>query len=114
MTKKASMGAGNVPITLDGEECVLRPTLKAAQTISRQAGGLMAAIEAITKFDFDAITQIIALGLDRPVKDVADEVWRTGLSELSAPAVTFVSILANGGRPLDSAGGEEGTDPQSE
>jgi len=112
MNKKSSIGAGNVEITLDGDTVTLRPTLKAAQSISRQAGGIMGAVEAVSKFDLDAITSIIALGLDRPVKEVAEAVWRTGCSDLAPAVIKFLGILANGGRPLDDDGGEGDGDPQ--
>lgn len=111
---KATLGAGNVAITLDGEDVVLRPTLKAAQTISRQTGGIIGAIEAVSRFDFDVLASVIALGLDRPVKDVVDDVWRTGVSELAPRAIKFLGILANGGRPVDKEqGGEEEGDPRT-
>ena len=80
---KASLGAGNVVITLDGEEAVLRPSLKAAQTLSRQTDGLMGAIERVTRFDLDTLTSVIALGVDKPSKEVAEAVWRTGVSDLA-------------------------------
>lgn len=111
---KASIGAGNVSITLDDEEVVLRPTLRAAQTLSRQADGLMGAIERVSRFDLDTITSVVALGLDKPTKDVADAVWRTGVSDLAPAAIRFLGILANGGRPSDGSGGEEKADPHKQ
>ena len=110
---KASIGAGNVEIKLDGETVVLRPSLRAAQAISRQAGGIMAAVEAIGKFNLDVMTQVVALGLGREPKDVADAVWRTGMADLSGPVINYLSILANGGRPVQSEGGEGEGDPQN-
>lgn len=113
MTNKAKIGAGNVEIELDGETVTLKPTLRAAQTISRQAGGIMAAVERIGKFDLDVLTQVVALGLGREPKDVADAVWRTGMADLSAPVINFLSVLANGGRPIQQdEGGEGADDPQ--
>lgn len=109
---KTSLGIGNVEITLDGEAVALRPSLKAAQTLSRQADGLMGAIERITRFDVDTLTSVIALGLDRPVKDVGEAVWRTGVSELAPHAIRYLGILANGGRPAGSEGGSGDADPR--
>jgi hypothetical protein len=111
------LGAGDVSITLDGEEKVLRPTLRAAQSISRQSGGIAAAIEAIGKVDFDALVSVIALGLGiqdhRETKDLAERVWRTGMTELSGPAIRYLAILANGGRPNEGSteGGESTGNP---
>ncbi len=115
MASKAKLGAGNVEITLDGETAILRPTLKAAQTLSRRSGGLVALVQEVTKFDLDAVTAVVALGLDRQPKDVADAVWRTGVSDLAGPVVEFISVLANGGRRSDeSEGGEGESGPPSE
>lgn len=110
---KPRLGAGNVDITLDGEAVTLKPTLKAAQTLSRQTDGLMGAIERVTRFDLDTITSVVALGSGREVKDVADAVWRTGVSDLAPAAIKFLGILANGGRPADGSGGEEDADPRT-
>lgn len=109
---KTKLGAGNVEIELDGESVVLRPTLKAAQTISRQAGGIMGAVQSISRFDVDVLTTVIALGLGRDVKDTAEPVWRTGVSTLAPKAIQFLTVLANGGRPPEEGGGEEEADPQ--
>lgn len=111
---KAQLGAGNVEIELDGEKVVLRPTLRAAQAISRQEGGIMAAVQALSKLDIDALTGVIAFGLGKEPKDVADAVWRTGAADLTPPAARFLTILANGGRPSDSKGGEEGENPRKD
>ena len=40
-------------ITLDGETVTLRPTLGAAQAISRREGGIMNTVQAIARFDLD-------------------------------------------------------------
>ena len=104
----ATLGAGNVPITLSGEEVVLRPNLRAAQTISRQAGGIVAAIQAVGKFDFDVITGVIALGLGKTrneeIQLVAEQVYETGLTDLVPSVTTYLTNLANGGRPASAAG----------
>lgn len=108
---KPSIGAGNVAITLDDEEVVLKPTLKAAQAISRQNGGIMSAVERVTRFDLEAITSVVALGLGREAKDVAEAVWRTGCSTLAPHVIKYLGMLANGGRPAD--GGEGDADPRN-
>ena len=110
---KAKLGAGSVEITLDGEAVVLRPTLRAAQTLSRQADGLIGALERVSRFDLDTLTSVVALGLDRDVKEVADAVWRAGASTLAPKAIKYLGMLSNGGRPSDSSGGEEDADPRN-
>ena len=115
MAAKAKLGAGNVEITLDGETVILRPTLKAAQSLSRRSGGFTELMSEVTKLDLDTLTAVVALGLDRQTKDVAEAVWRTGAAELVGPAIEFIGILANGGRRMDeSAGGEGEADPRAE
>lgn len=108
---KASLGAGNVEIELDGESVTLRPSLKAAQGISRLHGGIVNAVDSLTRFDLDTLTAVIALGLGKEPKEIAEEVWRTGASVLAPKAIEFVTIVANGGRPV--SGGEGTADPQT-
>lgn len=110
---KASLGAGNVDLELDGETVTLRPTLKAAQTLSRRTDGLIGAIERVSRFDLDTVVAVVALGIDKPEKDVAERVWRTGVNEIAPHAIKFLGILANGGRPADGSGGEEDADPRN-
>ena len=109
-----TIGAGDVNLMLDGEQVTLRPTLRAAQTISRQSGGIVAAMQAVARFDFDTVTQVIALGLNKvkpgDLPEVAEKVYRTGLTDV-VPAVTiYLTNLANGGRPAATS---ESENPQS-
>ncbi len=104
------IGAGNVNITLNGVEVTLRPSLKAAQTISRQSGGIVAAMQAVGKFDFDVIANVVALGLGKTrteeVQEVAEQVYSTGLTDLVPSVTVYLTNLANGGRSTGKAGGE--------
>lgn len=112
---KATLGSGNVDIELDGETVTLRPTLKAAQNISRAKGGIMAAVEAVGKFEFDTLVSVIVLGLGvdgKEARDVAEKVYSTGMADLVAPVINYLSILANGGRSLEAEGGEGDADPR--
>ncbi len=104
---KPSSGAGTVAIKLDYEEVVLRPTLKPPQTTSLQNGGIMIAVERVTRFDLEAITSVVALVLGREAKDVADAVWRTGCSTRAPHVIKYLGMLANGGRPADGGEGED-------
>lgn len=112
----ATLGAGNVAIILDGEDAVLRPSLKAAQTISKQSGGIIAAVQAVGRFDFETIVAVIALGLGvsqaREVQSLAEKVYSTGLTDLVEPVTKFLTIIANGGRPIETTGGEGEPDPR--
>ncbi len=110
MGSKATIGAGDVTIVLGGEPAVLKPSLRAAQTISRQAGGVIGAMQAVGKFDFDTVTLVIAQGLGRvkpnEMNEVAEQVYATGLTDLVPKVTEFLTIIANGGRPV-SGGSEE-------
>jgi hypothetical protein len=109
---KATLGAGDVDIELDGETVTLRPSLRAAQAISRQNGGIRGALRGVTDLDFDIITSIIAVGLGRKPAEVEDAVYRTGLPELVEGVTTFVAVIANGGKP--AKGGEAKGNPPTE
>jgi hypothetical protein len=108
----ARLGAGDVDIVLDGETVTLRPSLKAAQAISRGSGGIRGALRGVTELDLDMITSIIAVGLGKKPVEVEDAVYRTGLPELVDGVTTYVAIIANGGRP--AKGGEEKGNPRKE
>lgn len=105
---KAAFGAGDVTIVLDGEEVTLRPSLKAAQGVSRLSGGILGAVEALSRFDLDVLVNVVALGLGKKPSEVEEAVWRTGVSELAPRAIEFATIIANGGRPVADGGSGDG------
>lgn len=99
MTKTTTMGAGDVPITIGGQEYVLKPTLKAAQELSRNDGiGRM--VQRCATLEIDAVVQVIAAGLGRTSKDLPEKVYETGLRLLAPACITFLTNLSNGGRPI--------------
>ena len=109
---KAKLGAGNIDIELDGETVTLRPNLKA-----RQKGGIMAAVDAVGKFDFDTMVNVIVLGLGvdgKEARDIPEKVYSTGMADLVAPVINYLTILANGGRPVsETTDDDDKTDPQN-
>lgn len=118
------VGAGDVRIVLDGDEHVMRPTWGAAQTLSRQSGGLASAIERCLRLDLDAIVQVITLGLGLTQTgaknmQLAEKIWRTGLTDdaggLSERCITYVRCLAAGGRlPGENDDDEDDKDDKAE
>lgn len=118
------LGVGDVKITLldqDGnpEEFVLKPSYNAARLLSAKSGGMMKTMQSVVDGDIDAVVQIISLGLghgtstSRGPKDLAERVWRTGLSDeaggLAERAVTYLRVLMAGGRlPATDSGGPAG------
>lgn len=111
------IGAGDIEIELDGNILYLKPTLSACQRISAMRGGLNASIEKCLQMDFDAICQVISAGLDlNPTqsKMIPEAVFKAGLYDVSAKAIEFISVVGNGGRPLDEdddEGEREGEEP---
>ena len=105
--------SGEVTIVFsDDDERVLRPTLGAATRISRAFGGFQAAHQKILASDLDAFVTVIQHGLglktEAETRGLRERVWSAGISKLMLPLVEFVSILANGGRPIE----EEVAEPE--
>lgn len=98
------ISAGETLITLNDEDFVLKPTIRAAQVISRQFNGFAAARQALVSENLDAVVSILKLGLnlsDKEARDLPDRVWKNGLTaELLIPLIKYVAILGNGGKPL--------------
>ena len=95
---------GEVPITLDGDEIVLRPTMRAMTQISRTYGGLAKARTEIAQENIDAIAYVIRVGAgmnDRDAKDLGDRIFATGTADMIVPLIRYVAILGNGGKPLE-------------
>lgn len=116
MADKPRLGAGNVDIELNGETRTLKPSLRAAKGISQQFGGFQKAFDSIAALDLDTFIAVVALGLNvtgEDAKEIPDLVWRTGMPNLAEPIARYLSILANGGRPIDDTGGEEQENPQA-
>lgn len=113
---KARLGAGNVDVTLLGETHVLKPTLDAAMTLSRQHGGLMDLIQQIGRMDFDAIVLVLQKGLGLSgddAKALPEKVYATGLLSLVAPCTKYVHVLLNGGRQPGKKGDDSEGNPPS-
>lgn len=95
------IGAGNVVVMLGEHEVTLRPSLKAAITLSNQRGGITAMVQRCLDFEFDAIHTVVLAGLGgENSKDLPELVYSAGLINLSAICIKFLHIVANGGRPL--------------
>lgn len=114
---------GEVSIILGDDDKTLVPTLGAATRISRAFGGFQAAHQKLLASDLDAFVTVIQHGLglktEAETKGLREKVWSAGISSLMLPLVEFVSILANGGRPIEEAttedeGKSKGNDPDDE
>jgi hypothetical protein len=101
----ADMAVGEVEITLDGKPATLKSTLAAAKRVNGIAGGYMAVLGRLGTMDHDAYVHVVAAGLDKKPSEVEDDVFRTGLLNLTEPLSTFVEYLVNGGKPAAPAKG---------
>ena len=99
------LNSGEVSVSLNNEELVLKPTVRAATSISRQFDGFVTARARLVSENFDAVVFILRLGLnldDKAARDLPDRVYKNGITaELLIPLINYVAILGNGGRPLD-------------
>jgi hypothetical protein len=97
----SKINEGDVTISLNGEDIVLRPTLKALSAISSN-GGLGVVRQQIVDQNFSTITSVIIHGANlagmRGGKDVPEAVFKNGLStELLVGLLNYVGVLGNGG-----------------
>lgn len=114
MADEAAPGAGNIPITLDGKEMELVPTLDACIRISAIGGGISAASQRCRQLDFDTVCQIVSAGLGlNPVqaKTVPPAVYKTGLIAIAEACIDFCHVVANGGRPPEEQEGQDDENP---
>jgi len=100
----AKINEGDVLIHLNGDEIVLRPTLKAMSAISSN-GGLGKVRQALVDQDFSTVVSVILHGANMTGgsagKQIPDAVYKNGLNtELLVSLLTYVGILGNGGKPL--------------
>jgi hypothetical protein len=98
---KTTPGASDVEITINGQKVVLRATLEACLAISREGGGVYgpnSLADRLTRFDLDAYVSIIRAGLGltgNAVPTLAEEVFRSGMVNLTKPLTTFVVGLGD-------------------
>lgn|SRR4051812_601943 len=93
------MNVGEVEIDLGGKTETLRPSLGAAKRVNA-AGGFQNVINRVIAFDFDYYVSVIAAGLNKKPQEIEDAVYQEGVYKLQGKVVSFVALLANGGKPL--------------
>lgn len=98
------INSGEIPVVFEEQEVMLKPTLRAATTISRQFNGFAAARAALVAEQLDAVVFILRMGLnlsDRDARDLPERVYKNGITaELLIPLIKYIAILGNGGKPL--------------
>jgi hypothetical protein len=81
----------------------LRCTLRAAKKINGLFGSIGAAIEKVGNLDLNAYIFVAAAGLGKDPDAVEDKVFTTGMRDLCAPMIEYLTMLSNGGRSLTNA-----------
>jgi hypothetical protein len=70
---RSKITTGEVPVSLDDDELILRPTLRAMTQLSRTYGGLAKVRAELVAENIDAIATVLRLGAgmsDRDAKDL--------------------------------------------
>lgn len=107
------VGASDVEIDLMGENVVLRATLDCARALSREGAGIYGQgtlADRLKRYDLDAYCFVVRAGLGltgNAVKDLDEQVFRTGMINLIGPLTKFVIGL---GDP-EKRRGQEGDAP---
>jgi hypothetical protein len=98
---KAEIGGGDVPIILDGRELLLKPSLEACIAISKM-GSINEVFAHIRSMHFETICQVIGIGIGanprQREKDIPEAVYNAGIFAVSAAAMEYVHVIANGGK----------------
>ncbi len=102
---ESRINSGEINITFDDDNLVLKPTLQAATAINRQFDGFANARAALVRESFDAVVFILRVGLNlnnRDARDLPERVYKNGITaELLIPLIEYVAVLGNGGRPVN-------------
>jgi hypothetical protein len=104
---RPKLGAGNVEIVLDGEKLILKPSLKAALALSSQPGAIAGVVQAVSDFNLQAMATVVSLASGNDAEEAAEAIFATGMVDLAPPIVRFLTMLANGGRPVAGGSGKE-------
>lgn len=100
-TVKPEPESGNITVILDGEEVVLKPSLRACMGISKMDSAPLVTANRVGQMDFDACLNVLAYGLGvAPDKRLQEKLYRTGLLDLRSQLIIFIHIVNNGGKPL--------------
>lgn len=109
--------SGEVTIKLLQKEIVLKPTLSAAMAISTKFGGFAPVVTNLLNLHLPTMAYVIHHGCGREKgrpEDLNEKIWMTGTLNLASDLTTYVTMLSNGGRPIEDRKGEEDEDESEE
>ena len=115
MTKRTDLPTTEkITIRLDGEEVELEPSLRACIGISRLHESMYAVADKIMSGNFDTIAAVtaFALGVANNEK-LQEKIYQSGVLDIRAPLIRFVSCVNNGGRIPDSEEDDTPENPQT-
>jgi hypothetical protein len=110
---------GDVPITLDGKQFVLRSTPKAMRLISQACGGQIGALSGLSEYRVDTAIVLISAGLNKTtnkeIDDINEMIFNSGgVSAIIDPLILYAQTVMNGGRPPVVEGDTEAGTESSE
>lgn len=119
------VGGGKVELELDGKTFQLVPSVEACIELSRFPGGLVTLVQRCNQLDFACVVDIVGIGIEmggrrlnpsQREKMLPKAVYEAGVVGVASKCVEFVSLIMNGGRPVeeDEADEEVGDEPPLE
>ena len=118
MTTDAEIDGGRIPITLEGREVYLVPSLEACVEVSRN--GLIQTVQKCELLDFETICMVIGAGvvvnekrLSATVRqrELPKAVYEAGLFQMKEKAIEFCRLVGHGGKfPEDDQIEDKGTE----
>lgn len=105
----SKLDQGEVTISLDGEDLVLKPTVRAAMAVNNLFDGFANANAALGRANMISAIAVIRIGANLSEKDARDldervyaEMGRESgaWASLLVGLIRYVAILQNGGKPL--------------
>lgn len=101
----------------NASEFELKPTMKAATSISNRFNGFNNALQAVASNDLASITYIVRQGVplnDISSKDLEKAVYAAGTRNIMGDVLRYVTRLANGGSDPDETDAEEAEAAEAE
>lgn len=89
---------GTMTVTLLDDEYTLKPTLDAVRKIEARFGGLRGALEALSGMSVEVCAIVIAAGAglgQRQAKELPEAVFETGVADVTAQLLPYISVLMN-------------------
>lgn len=106
----SKLNTSEMPISLAGQEFVLRASLRVAKDLNRLFVSLGNAIDQLRAANFDAAVTVIRIGANlqgREARDLEEKVYaemgtsETAFGDMLVTLINFVGLVQRGGRPAE-------------